>query len=114
MGAALAQGVLRSGLEPRALTIVEVSESRRVALTAMFPEARIVAGIEACERVVVAVKPPDVEGAVTEAVRYGARSVVSIAAGISLSSLSRAAGPGVAVVRAMPNTPSLVGEGAAA
>jgi pyrroline-5-carboxylate reductase len=114
MGAALAEGVLRSGLAPQSLTIVEVSESRRVALGEMFPDSRILSGIESCERVVVAVKPPDVAAAVVEAVHHGARSVVSIAAGISLAALSRAAGPGVAVVRAMPNTPSLVGEGAAA
>lgn len=114
MGAALAEGVVRGGLQPSALTIVEVSESRRAVLTKMFPRSRIIPGVESCERVVVAVKPPDVAAAVTEVVGHGARSVLSIAAGISLSALIRAAGPGVAVVRAMPNTPSLVGEGAAA
>lgn len=114
MGAALAAGVVRSGLEPGSLTIVEVSESRRRDLVAMFPGSRVAADIDSCERVVVAVKPPDVAAAVGEAVRHGATTVVSIAAGISIAALVGAAGPGVAVVRAMPNTPSLVGEGAAA
>lgn len=114
MGAALAAGVVRSGLEPGALTIVEVSEPRRRELIDLFPGSRIVDAVESCDRVVVAVKPPDVAAAVTEAVRHGATTVVSIAAGISIAALTGAAGPGVAVVRAMPNTPSLVGEGAAA
>jgi pyrroline-5-carboxylate reductase len=40
--------------------------------------------------------------------------LLSIAAGVTLDQLERAVGSGVAVVRAMPNTPSLVGVGAAA
>ena len=47
------------------------------------------------------------------AVGVGARRVLSIAAGVTLATLEAAAG-GAAVVRAMPNTPALVGEGAAA
>ena len=40
--------------------------------------------------------------------------IVSIAAGITLSTLKEAAGEGARVVRVMPNTPCLVGETAAA
>ena len=40
--------------------------------------------------------------------------MLSIAAGVTLATLDGAAGPGVAVVRAMPNTPALIGAGAAA
>jgi pyrroline-5-carboxylate reductase len=40
--------------------------------------------------------------------------VLSIAAGVRLASIEAAAGPGVAVVRAMPNTPALVRLGACA
>ena len=39
---------------------------------------------------------------------------LSIAAGVSIASLEAAAGAGVAVVRAMPNTPALVRQGASA
>ena len=52
--------------------------------------------------------------AVRGAVAAGARRILSIAAGVTLGALDAAAGPGVAVVRAMPNTPALVGLGAAA
>jgi pyrroline-5-carboxylate reductase len=44
----------------------------------------------------------------------GARRVLSIAAGVRLSTLEAAVDPGVAVVRAMPNTPALVRLGASA
>ncbi len=42
------------------------------------------------------------------------RLIVSIAAGIRLSSLAEWLGPGLRLVRVMPNTPCLVGQGASA
>jgi pyrroline-5-carboxylate reductase len=43
----------------------------------------------------------------------GVERVLSIAAGVTLASIEAAAGGSVAVIRAMPNTPALVGRGAA-
>ena len=40
--------------------------------------------------------------------------MLSIAAGVSIDTLQQACGDGVAVVRSMPNTPALLGKGAAA
>ncbi len=62
---------------------------------------------------VIAVKPKDVASAVTAAVQAGTDRILSIAAGVTLVTLEAAAGD-VPVVRAMPNTPALVGQGAAA
>ena len=65
--------------------------------------------------VVVAVKPGDVAAALAaaEPVLEPGALVLSIAAGVTIATLE-ALVPGRPVVRAMPNTPALVGLGAAA
>lgn len=113
MGAALVGGLLRAGWAAADIAVVEVSAGRRTALGEMFPGVSIVDAVPSCEAALIAVKPYDVASACSVAVAAGARRLLSIAAGISLAALQSAAGPGVAVVRSMPNTPALVGEGAA-
>jgi pyrroline-5-carboxylate reductase len=68
----------------------------------------------AAEGAVVAVKPGDGEAACRSLAATGIRRVLSIMAGIRLGSLESWLGPEVAVVRAMPNTPALVGAGVSA
>ena len=115
MGAALLGGLIAGGwAEPHELAVVEVVAARREVLSAQFPGVDVSATVGACESAVIAVKPGDVAAAVRSAVAAGARRVLSIAAGVSIDSLTAAAGDGVAVVRSMPNTPALVGQGAAA
>lgn len=115
MGAALVGGLLSSGvMSPAQIVIVEVVADRRVRLAEMFPDVSVVETIPACSEALIAVKPPDVAAACAAAVAAGAKRVLSIAAGITLARLESACGPGVAVVRSMPNTPALVGEGASA
>ncbi|MCE9621149.1 MAG: pyrroline-5-carboxylate reductase [Actinomycetia bacterium] len=114
MGAALVGGLLNSGWAAGDLAIVEVLASRADQLREMFPGVGVTDAIPACAAAVIAVKPPDVAAACTAAAAAGATRLLSIAAGIPLVTLQAAAGPTVAVVRAMPNTPALVGQGAAA
>lgn len=118
MGTALAQGLVGSGrIDAARLAIVEVSPERRTVLATMFPDSSITASIEPCAAAVIAVKPPDAAAAAAAAVAAGARRVLSIAAGVTLATLQSAVDAvtsGVAVIRSMPNTPSLVGQGASA
>ncbi len=115
MGAALAGGLLAAGVVPASeLAIVEVSPDRRDVLANMFPDVAIVSTSPPCASAVIAVKPPDVPSAAREAVAAGARRILSIAAGVTLSTIEAACGPSVAVVRSMPNTPALVRQGASA
>lgn len=114
MGAALAEGLLRAGRRTEDLTVVEVVPARREQLGRLLPGVAVTAAPGPTEAAVIAVKPPDVAAACRAVVAAGATRVLSIAAGIRLAALEEACGPGVAVVRAMPNTPALVGEGATA
>ncbi|MGE9269136.1 MAG: pyrroline-5-carboxylate reductase [Verrucomicrobiales bacterium] len=71
----------------------------------------------ACEVILLCTKPDDVPSALRtlgEVARPQGTLVISVAAGVTLEALEKAAGPGVRVIRSMPNTPSLVGEGASA
>jgi len=119
MGEALAIGLVDAGWDPESIVIAEVDADRRHVIEARLPGTRVVpspawAAAES-DVVVVAVKPSEVVGALTscaEAVRDDTL-VLSIAAGITIAAIEGAL-PGRPVVRAMPNTGALVGQGAAA
>jgi pyrroline-5-carboxylate reductase len=115
MGAALLGGLLAAdAADPAALAVVEALPARRQDLAGTFPGITVSADVPPCTAAVIAVKPSDVPDAVVAAVAAGARRLLSIAAGVSIASLEALAGTGVAVVRAMPNTPALVRQGASA
>src|SRR6478752_7751451 len=114
MGAALVGGLLASGTGADELAVVEALAARRAELTELFDGVAVLDTMPACEAAVIAVKPYDVADACRGAVAAGARRILSIAAGVRLDALQEACGPGVAVVRSMPNTPALVGQGASA
>jgi hypothetical protein len=115
MGAALVGGLLRAGwATPEQIAVVEVLPARRAELMALFPGVVVTDTVPACSAALVAVKPYDIAAATSQAVGAGATRILSIAAGVSIGAIEAAAGPGVAVVRSMPNTPALVGEGASA
>jgi pyrroline-5-carboxylate reductase len=114
MGEALVGGLLRAGWVGADLLVVEKDPQRVALLREALPEVAVVDGPRRSAGTVLAVKPGDVVavcGAVAEA---GTDRVLSIAAGVTIRTLEGALAPGTAVVRAMPNTPALVGVGAAA
>lgn len=117
MGAALVGGLLKaagSDWVAGDLVVVEVLASRADQLREIFPGVAVTDVVPACSAAVIAVKPPDVPAACSAAAAVGATRLLSIAAGVPIATLQAATGPTVAVVRAMPNTPALVGQGAAA
>ncbi len=113
MGEALLAGLINGGGVEH-LAVAEVAESRRQALSVRWPGLRVSASVPPTSAGVVAVKPSDAPGAAAGLVAAGATRVLSVAAGVTTAQLSGAGGPGVSVVRAMPNTAALVGRGATA
>lgn len=75
---------------------------------------QIVGQIQNCESAIIAVKPNDVVAVCSLLNNSGVKQVLSIAAGVTIASLESACGKSVSVLRAMPNTPALVGQGASA
>jgi pyrroline-5-carboxylate reductase len=114
MGEALLVGLLAAGRPTGELVIAEVSPSRRQELAAAHPGVRIVEAVVPADAAVLAVKPDDVADAVHSVAAEAARRVLSVAAGVTTQAIEAAAGRRLAVVRAMPNTPALIGAGAAA
>ena len=115
MGEALVGGLLEAGgrrLDD--LRIVEPDEGRRAVLAEVFPGVEVTSAPGAAEGTVVAVKPGDVAAACRDASPSGPGRVLSIAAGVTIATLEAALPAGTPVVRAMPNTPALVGFGASA
>lgn len=116
MGEALVAGLLACGwARTGELRVVERLADRTMELHDRFPGLDVGNEPGAAGGHVVAVKPGDVEGACRALSAVGsAAPVLSIAAGVTIATLEAALAPGTPVVRAMPNTPALVGAGAAA
>lgn len=113
MGQALLHGVVTAGwAKPEELAVVEVMAAQRQHLAEAFPDVLVVDRPLPQVDAVLAVKPYLVQE-VCEGLSQPGR-VLSIAAGITIATMEAALSPGTIVVRAMPNTPALVGAGAAA
>jgi pyrroline-5-carboxylate reductase len=114
IGEALLGGLLAAGRPESELVVAEVSAPRRDQLAAAHPEVTIAEDAVPCAGAVLAVKPGDVPAAARAVADAGVRRILSVAAGVTTALIEAAAGRELAVVRAMPNTPALIGAGAAA
>lgn len=120
MATALVQGAIRGGVVAKEDVIgCARSEKSRAAFTEATG-AKAVTGIDeattASDVLMLGTKPGDAPAALAIAVEAAdgeAKLLISLAAGLTLPTLESLA-PGFRVVRTMPNTPSLIGKGAAA
>lgn len=124
MGTALARRWVGSEmLNPRRLVCIDAVEERAQHLAddlnarEAIPEVELDDDGQPVRRMrlyVIAVKPGDVQTVLEprrEDELTDEDTVISIAAGVNVASLRRYAGPFAGIVRAMPNTPALVGAG---
>jgi pyrroline-5-carboxylate reductase len=119
MGEALVAGLVSSGwrtaeeivaADRQPQRLADIHERYGIRTTASSAEA-----VSGAEIVVLAVKPQDMEGLLTEigGALTAEQTVLSIAAAITTGSIERHLTAAVPVVRAMPNTPATVHEGMA-
>lgn len=119
MAGALAEGIVRSGVaQSQSLCLYDVNEAASRSLAKRLPGARLVSSAgqaASCPIVFLCVKPKDVGDCLGQADEAMQDSLlISIAAGVTLSTLRRYAPTAARLVRVMPNTPALVGTGASA
>lgn len=116
MAQALIGGLLQSGRPAASILVVEPDEGQRQRLADRFglaPLAGAGAALATAGTVVWAVKPQVfAEAAAPCAAHVAAALQVSVMAGVRCETITGATGS-AAVVRAMPNTPALIGQGIA-
>lgn len=117
MGRALIGGLLRHGIRPEQIAVGESQEASRATLSrelGVTATADNAAAISNADVVVLAVKPHHASSVLAPlaAILQQRRTIVlSVAAGVRIQALQSWCGPGVPVIRAMPNRPALVGAG---
>ncbi len=120
MALALAQGFIKRGIVDAGHVLAsDVAAATRERFHAATGAPVTQSNREIADKqdvIFLAVKPQYMDGVLKELAGHVPRDrlVVSIAAGISLEKLESALGEDCRVVRVMPNTPCLVGQGAAA
>ncbi|MCP9622586.1 pyrroline-5-carboxylate reductase [Nocardia otitidiscaviarum] len=122
IGEALVAGLLESGRASKDLVVVEPVPARADVLAQRFGSRvtdSVSDAVVGADLIVVAVKPHDVDGVLTELVKAELgddrdQVLVSLAAGIPTGRFEAKLPAGFPVVRVMPNTPMLVGQGMSA
>ena len=120
MGTALVAGAIRASVVASADVIgVDPAGAARDHFTQSTGSSASddLSALADCDLILVCTKPGDAAEAVRALCAVSRQSsllVISIAAGITVAALEAAAGQRARIIRCMPNTPALVGKGAAA
>ena len=118
MASAIIGGLRARQFTADALRVVDVDSQARSRIEQKYPGVccfgSVREAIRAGDIFVLAVKPQHLRAAVADlGIAVNSHLIVSIAAGITLASLSRWLGGYRRLIRAMPNTPALIGAGVA-
>jgi pyrroline-5-carboxylate reductase len=122
MGEAILSGLVKAGIKPTNIRATTKSSDTATALSSKYQvnarnlndeNAANALAVQGADVVILAVKPNlilETLGAISSNLKSGSM-VISVAAGITTSGMEKLVETSVAVVRAMPNTPSVVGLG---
>lgn len=118
MGSALARGMVTAGvISPSAVYVYDLNKERETLLATELQSnaaETLEKMVPKCRFLFIAVKPQDA-GGLLESIKnlvHPEQIVISIAAGITVSFIEKCLPEGTKVIRLMPNTPCLIGEGA--
>ena len=115
MASALIGGLLNNGFQTSQIAVIEREEEGRSRLEELFHIRCFATPSEeplTCDALVLAVKPQQMRDACQPLQGLLKQQlVISVAAGLRLSVLSRWLGGYDRLIRAMPNTPALIGAG---
>lgn len=117
MASAIFGGMLDSGYPAEAIVATSRSQEKRDDISQRYGIRTMqdnLAAVQEADVVILAVKPQmmrDLCLSLREAVQVRRPLVVSVAAGLDAATLDGWLGGGLALIRCMPNTPSLVGAG---
>lgn len=118
MGSAIIRGLIKSGsVKPRQIVAADKDQNRLKTLArdlkiGVTKDNRKAA--DSCDVIVLAIKPQVMDEALASIGKVGAKTVLSIAAGVTIDRIREGLGKKARVVRSMPNTPALAGAGIAA
>jgi pyrroline-5-carboxylate reductase len=118
MARSLIGALIRGGVAAAAIAVAEPDATTRDALARDFgvrASASNADAIRGAGTIVLAVKPQALQAVCAglgDAIANAAPLIVSIAAGIRIDQIERWIGHALPIVRAMPNTPALIGAGA--
>ena len=114
MASAIIGGLIKQGVSPQDIDVVEPSEEARQQLSSSFgitAQAQATPSLATASLVVWAIKPQAFKDAAVAAGPFTGNALhLSVAAGIPTDSMAAWLGT-QRVVRAMPNTPALIGKG---
>ena len=114
MASAIIGGLLKAGMSPAQFTVIEPFEATRTKLQADFgiaSQATADVALTRCDLVVWAVKPQSFKEAAAPVAALTKNALhLSVAAGVTSGSIAAWLGT-ERIVRAMPNTPALIGQG---
>ena len=117
MAEAILRGLIRAGADPDGLSAADPLPERRELLSRELGISTTASNAEVARNadlVLLAVKPVSLAEATAELPGAPGPIYLSIVAGATLETLAQLLGPRARVVRAMPNTPALIGAGISA